>query len=70
MRQETERSIFRYIDFLRETGYVVALSCINPIFLAKSSPMLFNYEHHLCPVCFFLKAHHKTQGNASHSKRS
>ncbi len=74
MRQQTEQDIFRYIEFLRDEGYVVALSSLNKTLLResvpnllghdiieKNLPVLLNYEHHLCDICIRLKSQKKTR---------
>ncbi len=57
MRAEIEKDITRYIDFLRDSGYVVSMSLLNRHLLGKSVLPLLNYDHHLCDVCMFLKSH-------------
>ncbi len=69
MRRKTEQDIFDYIHFLRDEGYVVALSSLNHTLLEKSVPpqmthdnidhslqFLLNYEIHLCDICVRMKA--------------
>ena len=57
-----------YIDFLKDLGYYVSLSCFNSVFLPYFEK-LKNYEIHLHSVCFFLKQHRKTAGKCLINKR-
>ncbi len=60
MRRETERDIFRYIDFLRDVGYTVAFSCFNTDVLKESVLSMTSYESHLNDVCLYLKSRPET----------
>ena len=57
-----------YIDFLKDLGYYVSLSCYNSVFLPYFEK-LKNYDIHLHNVCFFLKQHRKTAGKCLINKR-
>ncbi len=57
MRIEIEEDIVRYIDFLRDSGYMISLSLLNRRLLGKSVLPLLHYDNHLCDVCMYLKSH-------------
>ncbi len=69
MREQTEQDIIRYIEYLRETGYMVVLSCPNRDYLKKSIPLLQKYEIHPCDVCVFLKSHPQMKARCIKNKR-
>lgn len=60
--------IINYIKFLRESGYMVMLSCFNSV-LNKYLPELINYEPHLPTVCSYLKSNHETRERCIRNKQ-
>ncbi len=68
MREKTENDIIGYIEYLRDAGFVVSLSCLNKKCIERSVPLLMRYELHLCDICFFLKNHPATKGKCYRNK--
>ncbi len=68
MKSEILQDITNYIDFLREKGYMVTLSCFDSVF-ENHLPTLLKYEVHLSPICSYLKSNPKTIGCCSKNKR-
>ena len=67
MKSEILQDITNYIDFLREKGYLVSISCFEPV-LQTHLPTLLQYEVHLSPICSYLKSNPKTIGLCSKNK--
>ncbi len=67
MKSEIIVDITNYIDFLREKGYLVTVSCFEPV-LQPHLPTLLKYEVHLSPICSYLKSNDKTIGLCSENK--
>lgn len=57
-----------YIDFLRECGWYVMLSCFGNNF-GDCLPTLLDYEIHQLPVCAYLKSDSFTRKKCIHNKR-
>lgn len=68
MKSEILKDITCYIDFLRQSGYLVTLSCFDAC-LEEHLPILLNYEVHLSPLCSYLKSNLKTRGRCPKNKR-
>ena len=68
MKSEILKDITDYIDFLREQGFSVMVSCFDKVFDAYL-PTLLEYEVHLCEICSYLKAEKKTAGKCPKNKR-
>ncbi len=64
----TVKDILNYIEFLRESGFMVMLSCFNPI-LDKFLPDLIKYEPHLPTICSYLKSSPETREKCIRNKQ-
>ncbi len=62
------KDITDYIDFLRECGYSVMLSCFYNNF-GNCLPTLLDYEIHRIPVCEYLKTDSVMRKKCIHNKR-
>ncbi len=60
MQSETIKDITSYIDFLREQGFSLTLSCFSEV-LRPCYETLLQYEPHLCRVCTHLKSSPETR---------
>lgn len=60
--------ITNYIDYLRECGFLIMLSCFNPA-LDNCLPTLINYEAHLPDICLYLKSKPDTREKCIRNKQ-
>ena len=67
MENKTLNDITSYIDFLRENGFSLTLSCFSKK-LRPYYEILLQYEPHLCQVCSHLKASSKTRQRCINNK--
>ena len=67
MQTNTLADITSYVDFLRENGFSLTLSCFSET-LRPYYEILLQYEPHLCRVCSFLKSSHKTRQKCINNK--
>lgn len=68
MQSEIIKDITLYIDFLRENGFLVTVSCFDKV-LEPHLPILLKYEVHQSAVCSYLKSNPMTLGNCPKNKR-
>lgn len=68
MKSEILKDITSYINFLREYGFSVTVSCFDKV-LEIHLPTLLKYEVHLPAICSYLKANPLTQGKCPENKR-
>ncbi len=68
MRTEIEQDIIRYIDFLRDCGYVVSISSMNDKLIGRSSLTFAGYDHHLCDLCLYMKSQRATADKCMQNK--
>lgn len=68
MAKNILQDITDYIDFLRESGYSVMISCFEDRFI-DFLPTLLAYEVHILPICSYLKSSPKTQGKCICNKK-
>ena len=67
MQTNTLADITSYVDFLRENGFSLTLSCFSET-LRPYYEILLQYEPHLCRICSFLKSSHKTRQKCINNK--
>ena len=67
MDNKTLGDITAYIDFLRENGFSLTLSCFSEI-LRPFYDTLLMYEPHLCRVCAHLKSYDETRNKCIANK--
>ncbi len=67
MTDKTLKDITSYIDFLRECGYSVMLSCFSEA-LRPHYQILLQYEPHLCRICSHLKSRPETRRRCIENK--
>ena len=66
--KSTLRDITEYIDFLRECGWCVMLSCFGNNF-GDCIPVLLEYEIHQLPICTYMKSNPATRKRCIRNKR-
>lgn len=62
------QDITGYIDFLRECGYSVMVSCFGDRFM-PCLPTMLTYEVHILPICSYLKSCPQTKGKCICNKK-